>query len=145
MPDDLFGDPMPRRKRKKATRRACESDLRTTSRRIKDVARFEDLYRLAAVLESAPGPRPGRPPEYPPYIYVLFLALRGIHGSARYCAGDLQDKDVWKKVRRASPCTWAGTKPNACPDPAPPVTSGSTPRRSSSSHACSSSTQPLPT
>ncbi|QUW85435.1 hypothetical protein SMIR_40855 (plasmid) [Streptomyces mirabilis] len=100
MPDDLFGDRVPRGKRKKNARRACESDLRTTSRRVKDVARFEDLYRLAAALESATGPRPGRPPEYPPYVYVLFLALRGVHGSARYCAGDLQDKTVWKKIRK---------------------------------------------
>lgn len=100
MPDDLFGDRVPRTQRKKTARRACESDLRTASRRVKDVARFEDLYRLAAILEQEPGPRRGRPPEYPPYVYVLFLTLRGIHGSARYCAGDLQDTTVWKKIRK---------------------------------------------
>lgn len=100
MPDDLFGDRVPHRKRKKTARRACESDLRTASQRIKDVARFEDLYRLAAVLAPEPGPRRGRRPDYPPYVYVIFLALRGIHGSARYCAGDLQDKTVWKKIRK---------------------------------------------
>ncbi|MFD0367741.1 hypothetical protein [Streptomyces sp. NPDC127114] len=96
MPDDLFGD---RAQRKRTARRACESDLRTVSRRVRDVARFEDLYRLAAALEDEPGPRRGRPPHYPPYVYVLFLALRGIHGSARYCAGDLQDATVWNTVR----------------------------------------------
>ncbi|WP_149826326.1 hypothetical protein [Streptomyces tailanensis] len=100
MPDDLFGDRVPRTQRKKTARRACETDLRTSSRRVKDVARFEDLYRLAAILELSPGPRRGRPPEYPPYVYVLFLALRGIHGSARYCAGDLQDTTIWKKIRK---------------------------------------------
>ncbi|MFJ9011837.1 hypothetical protein [Streptomyces canus] len=102
MPDDLFGDRVPRAKRKKNARRACESDLRTVSKRIKDVARFEDLYHLAALLEPEPGPRRGRRPDYPPYVYVLFLALRGIHGSARYCAGDLQDDAVWKKIRKGA-------------------------------------------
>ncbi|MFJ7629810.1 hypothetical protein ACIQZN_25265 [Streptomyces sp. NPDC097595] len=99
MPDDLFGDRIHHAKRKKTARRACESDLRTVSRRVRDVARFEDLYRLAATVETEPGPRQGRPPQYPPYVYVLFLALRGIHGSARYCAGDLQDQEVWRTIR----------------------------------------------
>ncbi|MFG2329484.1 hypothetical protein ACGFMM_07650 [Streptomyces sp. NPDC048604] len=100
MPDDLFGDRVHRAQRKKTARRACESDLRTVSRRVRDIARFEDLYRLAAAVEQEPGTRRGRPPEYPPYVYVLFLALRGIHGSARYCAGDLQDEAVWKEIRK---------------------------------------------
>ncbi|MCM8555475.1 hypothetical protein [Streptomyces sp. STCH 565 A] len=100
MPDDLFGDPLPRGARHSKPRRTLETDIRTVPRRIRDVARFEDIYRLAAVLEREPGPKPGRPPAYPPYVYLLFLALRGIHGSARYCAGDLQDKDVWKKIRK---------------------------------------------
>ncbi|EXU69212.1 flavoprotein [Streptomyces sp. PRh5] len=100
MPDDLFGDRVPRAARKKAARRrASELDLRTISQRIMDVARFEDLYRLASVLAPAPGPRRGRPSHYPPYIYLLFLALRGIHGSARYCAGDLQNPNVWRTIR----------------------------------------------
>ncbi|MEU8870169.1 hypothetical protein AB0D24_03230 [Streptomyces javensis] len=99
MPDDLFGDRVPRAARTKTARRASESDLRTVSQRITDVARFEDLYRLADALASAPGPRRGRPPHYPPYVYLLFLALRGIHGSARYCAGDLQDPGVWTTIR----------------------------------------------
>lgn len=99
MPDDLFGDRVPRAARKKTARRASETDLRTVSQRITDVARFEDLYRLAETLTSAPGPRRGRPPHYPPYVYLLFLALRGIHGSARYCAGDLQDPSVWTTIR----------------------------------------------
>lgn len=99
MPDDLFGDRVPRAARKKTARRAVESDLRTTSQRITDVARFDDLYRLTEVLASTPGPRRGRPPHYPPYVYLLFLALRGIHGSARYCAGDLQDPSVWNTIR----------------------------------------------
>lgn len=99
MPDDLFGDRVPRAARKKTARRTVESDLRTISQRITDVARFDDLYRLADVLAQAPGPRRGRPPHYPPYVYLLFLALRGIHGSARYCAGDLQDPSVWNTIR----------------------------------------------
>ncbi|MFC7977864.1 hypothetical protein ACFUT3_21810 [Streptomyces cinereoruber] len=100
MPDDLFGDRVHPARRRKTTRRACESDLRTTARRIHDVAHFEDLYRLATTLEDdAPGSRPGRPPLYPSYVYLLFLALRGIHGSARYCAGDLQDPQVWRIIR----------------------------------------------
>ncbi|MFJ9410500.1 hypothetical protein [Streptomyces sp. NPDC101393] len=99
MPDDLFGDRVPRAARKKTARRAAEADLRTVSQRITDVARFDDLYRLADTLAPAPGPRRGRPPHYPPYIYLLFLALRGIHGSARYCAGDLQEPSVWTTIR----------------------------------------------
>lgn len=99
MPDDLFGDRLPRTIRKKAARRAGELDLRTVSQRTKDVARFEDVYLLAELLQSSPGPRRGRPPHYPPYIYLLFCALRGIHGSARYCAGDLQDPNVWDTIR----------------------------------------------
>ncbi|MFD0378046.1 hypothetical protein [Streptomyces sp. NPDC127112] len=100
MPDDLFGDPVPRIVRKKAARRALESDLRTVSRRIKDVAWFEDIYRLAAALETDRGPRAGRPPAFPPYVYLLFLALRGIHGSARYCAAELHDQTVWGEIRK---------------------------------------------
>ncbi|MEV1039825.1 hypothetical protein AB0J01_24685 [Streptomyces sp. NPDC050204] len=99
MPDDLFGDRLPRAVRKKAARRAGELDLRTVSQRTKDVAHFEDIYLLAELLKTAPGPHRGRPPHYPPYIYLLFSALRGIHGSARYCAGDLQDPDVWATIR----------------------------------------------
>ncbi|GAA2329033.1 hypothetical protein GCM10010246_09550 [Streptomyces cuspidosporus] len=101
MPDDLFGDRLPPKARKKTARRASEADLRTVSQRITDVARFEDLYRIASVLAPDPGPRRGRPPHYPPYIYLLFLALRGIHGSARYCAGDLQDPSVWTTIRNS--------------------------------------------
>ncbi|MGW2326493.1 hypothetical protein ACWC5C_12070 [Streptomyces sp. NPDC001700] len=101
MPDDLFGDRVPRAARKKTARRASEADLRTISQRITDVARFEDLYRLAETLAPDPGPRRGRPPHYPPYVYLLFLALRGIHGSARYCAGDLQDPAVWTTIRNS--------------------------------------------
>ncbi|QKV93015.1 hypothetical protein HUT19_15660 [Streptomyces sp. NA02950] len=100
MPDDLFGDRVPRAARTKtARRRAGETDLRTISQRITDVAHFEDLYILAETLTPDPGPRRGRPPHYPPYLYLLFLALRGIHGSARYCAGDLQDPSVWAAIR----------------------------------------------
>lgn len=99
MPDDLFGDRVPHAIRQKTARRASEQDLRTVSQRIADVAHFEDLYRLAEVLQAPPGPRRGRPPHYPPYVYLLFSALRGIHGSARYCAGDLQSPSVWEAIR----------------------------------------------
>lgn len=44
MPDDLFGDRVPRAARKKTARRAGEADLRTVSQRITDVARFDDLF-----------------------------------------------------------------------------------------------------
>ncbi|MER5729672.1 hypothetical protein ABT084_15250 [Streptomyces sp. NPDC002138] len=100
MPDDLFGDPAPRNIRKKAARRALESDIRTVSHRIKDVAFFEDVYRLTAAIDSTGGPRVGRPRAFPPYVYLLFLALRGIHGSARYCAGELRDQAVWEEIRK---------------------------------------------
>ncbi|MEU3006586.1 hypothetical protein [Streptomyces sp. NPDC007020] len=100
MPDDLFGDPVPRTIRKKAARRALESDLRTVSRRVRDVAWFEDIYRLTAALDTTGGPRVGRPPAFPAYVYLLFLALRGIHGSARYCAGELRDQAVWDEIRK---------------------------------------------
>ncbi|MFK0257441.1 hypothetical protein [Streptomyces sp. NPDC090445] len=100
MPDDLFGDPVPRTIRKKAARRALESDIRTVSRRVKDIAWFEDIYRLTSALDSAGGRRVGRPAAYPPYVYLLFLALRGIHGSARYCAAELRDQDVWDEIRK---------------------------------------------
>ncbi|MFZ3498275.1 hypothetical protein ACODT5_34475 [Streptomyces sp. 5.8] len=100
MPDDLFGDPAPRTVRKKAARRALESDIRTVSRRIKDVAVFEDIYRLASVLDAPGSGRGGRPPAFPPYVYLLFLALRGVHGSARYCAAELNDADVWNQIRQ---------------------------------------------
>ncbi|MFI0242749.1 hypothetical protein [Streptomyces sp. NPDC016845] len=99
MPDDLFGDRLPRTVRKKMARRASELDLRTVAQRTRDVARFEAVYQLAELLHRDPGPRRGRPPHYPPYIYLLFCALRGIHGSARYCAGDLQDPAVWDTIR----------------------------------------------
>ncbi|NJP99851.1 hypothetical protein [Streptomyces zingiberis] len=99
MPDDLFGDRLPRTVRKKTARRAGELDLRTVTQRTRDVARFEAVYQLAELLHRDPGSRRGRPPHYPPYIYLLFCALRGIHGSARYCAGDLQDPTVWDTIR----------------------------------------------
>ncbi|NUH41281.1 hypothetical protein HUF15_31855 [Streptomyces samsunensis] len=55
MPDDLFGDRVPRAARTKtARRRASGADLRTVSQRIMDVACFEDPYRLASVLEPTP-------------------------------------------------------------------------------------------
>ncbi|MEU4492956.1 hypothetical protein AB0F96_05740 [Streptomyces sp. NPDC023998] len=100
MPDDLFGGPPPRSARSTNKRPTRESDIRTVSRRIKDVARFEDIYRLSAVLERPPGPRVGRSPHYPPYVYLLFAACRGIHGSARYSAEDLQDPSVWAKIKK---------------------------------------------
>ncbi|MFD4135630.1 hypothetical protein [Streptomyces goshikiensis] len=46
------------------------------------------------------GCRDSRPPAFPPYVYLLFLALRGIHGSARYCAGELRDQAVWDEIRK---------------------------------------------
>ncbi|MEV0113275.1 hypothetical protein AB0H77_08490 [Streptomyces sp. NPDC050844] len=100
MPDDLFGDPPPRKERSANKRRTREGDIRTVNQRVRDITRFKDLYQLATVLEPAPGPRPGRPAAYPPYVYLLFTALRGIHGSARYSAAEVQDPALWKKIRK---------------------------------------------
>ncbi|SED16870.1 hypothetical protein [Streptomyces sp. TLI_105] len=43
-----------------------------------------------------------RPAVHAPYIHVLFLAPRGIHGFARYCAGDLKDPEVWRIIREGA-------------------------------------------
>lgn len=40
MPDDLFGDPLPRGARHSKPRRTLETDIRTVPCRIRDVARF---------------------------------------------------------------------------------------------------------
>ncbi|WKK21334.1 hypothetical protein QZH56_20965 [Streptomyces olivoreticuli] len=101
MPDDLFGDPHPPTERPLRKRRAREEDQRTIPQRITDCARFADLYTLTRVLEDArPRPRGGRRAHYPPYIYLVFLAVRGVFGSARGTAGHLQHPSVWHEIKK---------------------------------------------
>lgn len=100
MRKDLFApapDPASAPSRKRPTR---ESDTRTAAKRIKDCADFEDIYRLADALEQPNNRRGGCPTHYPPYIYLLFLACRSVHGSARHCAASLQDPETWSSIRQ---------------------------------------------
>ncbi|MEH6373830.1 hypothetical protein V7793_05665 [Streptomyces sp. KLMMK] len=101
MPDDLFGNPVPPRQRPCRKRRAREEDQRPLPQRIADCAAFPDLYALARVLDTAsPRRRGGRPAHYPPYVYLLFLAVRGVYGSARTTAGHLQHPTVWNEIKK---------------------------------------------
>ncbi|MGW7002056.1 hypothetical protein ACWGCW_04265 [Streptomyces sp. NPDC054933] len=98
MPADLFGDPVPKARRGSRKRPASDNDQRTTPQRIEDVARFADLYALGDVFHQSSGV--GRHADYPPYVYLLFLACRGIYGSARDTAGHLQHPSVWNEIRK---------------------------------------------
>lgn len=100
MSKDLFAPPPDRANTPSRKRPARECDVRTVARRIKDCADFEDIYKLASVLERPKDRRVGCPPHYPPYIWLLFIACRSVHGSARHCAASLQDPDMWNWIRQ---------------------------------------------
>ncbi|MGW1319520.1 hypothetical protein [Streptomyces sp. NPDC002426] len=57
---------------------------------------------LYAAADTLPGPRSvGRPPHYPPDIYLIFLCSISVFGSARATAAHFQDEDWWKRIRSA--------------------------------------------
>ncbi len=92
IPDDTFGaatDPLPPK--------SPEAPALRIDERLEYLLNNPDLYAAAGAL---PGPgRVGRPAQYPPIVYLIFLCAISLFGSARATACHLQGSDWWGRVR----------------------------------------------
>ncbi|WP_232788927.1 hypothetical protein [Streptomyces odonnellii] len=98
IPDDVFGsasDPAPQP--------GPQAPPLAIDERFEFLLSNPDLFE--AVRQTLPAREPGsvgRPPEYPPYIYFVFLCSISIFGSARSTARHLQRELWWNPVREAA-------------------------------------------
>ncbi|WP_392874422.1 hypothetical protein [Streptomyces sp. LN499] len=94
IPDDTFGA-----KNDPPELHGPQAPHLITDRRFAYLINNPDLYAAA---DTLPGPRAvGRPPHYPPVIYLIFLCSISVFGSARATAAHFQDEDWWKRIRSA--------------------------------------------
>lgn len=119
MPDDLFGDALSPAQRPSTKRSHTDTDQRITSARIRDCARFPDIYRLAEILPSQPPGRVGRRADYPAYIYLLYAAVRSVCRSARLAAATLQDPTIWAEVKQGVAESLGAREAGALPEGGP--------------------------
>ncbi|RLU94587.1 hypothetical protein CTZ27_17870 [Streptomyces griseocarneus] len=71
--------------------------LETT--RVRALASSPDVYELARTLPSRPEGGPGRPNQFPDFVWVLFAGMTGIFGSARKTAAAMTDPVYWHLIR----------------------------------------------
>ncbi|MHA4776941.1 hypothetical protein L1085_020925 [Streptomyces sp. MSC1_001] len=96
MPDDVFGDPLPKELRPSGKRQLSDKEQRSQQRRIADCLDDPRLHEMAELLPP-PASR-GCPRQYPPVVYVILSALMTVTRSKRSAVGTLDDKQ-WRSVR----------------------------------------------
>ncbi|WP_236655358.1 hypothetical protein [Streptacidiphilus carbonis] len=95
IPDDVFGSAAD-----KPEPRGPQAPHITPDRRFAALAHNQQLYQVATtVLPDKPDGSSGRPPGFPPYVYLLFAASISIFGSARSTQAHLQRPLYWDIVR----------------------------------------------
>ncbi len=104
MPADIFGDAPPRppggaKKPRTSTARANALMSVIDLDRVMAVASDPDIYALSAELPERAAATPGRPGEFPLYIYLLFNALTAVFHSARATAANLANPLMWSLIR----------------------------------------------
>jgi hypothetical protein len=104
MPADLFGDAPPRppagtKKPRTDTARDNAKQSVIDLEKVLAVASDPHIYALAAQLHQPQPGAPGRPGEFPPYVYLLFNALTAVFRSARATAANLAHPTMWSLVR----------------------------------------------
>lgn len=123
MPDDLFGEPTPRLPgtRRPRTAQARENAQQSVLRheRLLAVVSHPGTYALADYLPEPALDAPGRPGEFPLYVYLLFNALTALFASARATAAHLQDPSVWAVVRQGVASVLGPEAAEALPDHGP--------------------------
>ena len=124
MPADIFGDAPPRpadgtKRPRSPAARANATQSVTQLSRITAVANDPSLYALAARLPTPQLGVPGRPGEFPPYVYVLFNALTAVFHSARNTASNLADPGVWAVVRQGIAANLGQDAADVLPDTGP--------------------------
>ncbi|MCE4945187.1 hypothetical protein LVX13_19005 [Streptomyces albulus] len=68
--------------------------------RVTALAANLDVYRMADALPAQREGSPGRPAEFPDYVWVLFAGLLGIFGSARKAAAAMASPLYWSLMRK---------------------------------------------
>lgn len=96
MPDDIFGDPLPKGFRPNGKRQLGDKQQRNQQRRIADCLDDPLLHEMAELLPP-PASR-GCPRQYPPVVYVILSTLMTVTRSKRSAIGTLDDKQ-WRSVR----------------------------------------------
>src|SRR6266700_1902692 len=104
VPADIFGDAPPRppggaKKPRTSTARANALMSVIDLDRVMAVASDPDIYALSAELPERAAATPGRPGEFPLYIYLLFNALTAVFHSARATAANLANPLMWSLIR----------------------------------------------
>lgn len=101
MPADLFGDAPPKGYKPPASpdKESEEHKQVVNLRRAIAVAHNPDIYAMAAQIPDTTSGGPGRPGEFPVYIYLIFNALTAVFGSARATAANLRDPAIWAHIR----------------------------------------------
>lgn len=103
MPQDLFGDAPPRDrkgKRPKNKKKSNDADCVIDLERIHAVTYNPGIYALAATIPDTDPEGPGRPGEFPLYVYVLFNVLTAVFGSARATAANMRHPAIWTIIRQ---------------------------------------------
>ncbi|MBR7828140.1 hypothetical protein KDK95_17620 [Actinospica sp. MGRD01-02] len=103
MPADIFGDAPPRppggKKEQTATAKANAKQSVIVLARVRAVVNDPAIYALAAQLPEKEAGSPGRPADFPLYIYLLYNALTAVFQSARATEAHLADPTYWSLVR----------------------------------------------
>lgn len=93
---------------KRAARPPCRDIPRMTLAELaRKLARWQPLFEVASGLPHLDPPRPsvsprrtdGRPPKFPPEVYLILGAIRGEIGSMREAERTLADRGIWESVR----------------------------------------------
>nr|BFD92918.1 hypothetical protein KitaXyl93_42780 [Kitasatospora sp. Xyl93] len=114
-PDDVFGSAVDQ-----PEPRGPQAPHITPDRRFTALTHNQRLYQVAAaVLPAKPEGSSGRPPLFPPYIYLLFAASISIFGSARSTQAHLRQPLFWGILKAGVTACLGTEEADRLPDAGP--------------------------